>query len=104
MSSERPRIAEVTRNSGNPYHREPQLIGGRGMDPFAGTAIHVTAGSGGCNTIQAGADDDAFLRPVWHRGFWVMPPGGLTRYLIPSRVFINPDVTLAPGPGTVNSG
>jgi hypothetical protein len=34
----------------------------------------------------------AILRPTWDRGFWVLPPGGLTRFLIPSRAIINVDV------------
>ena len=29
------------------------------------------------------------LRPVKFFGIWVFPPGGMTRYLIPSRVIIN---------------
>jgi hypothetical protein len=49
------------------------------------------------------ADEGAFLLPTWGRGFWVMPPGGLTRYLIPPRGFINPDETLAPGSLSTNS-
>jgi hypothetical protein len=92
VSPERPRSAEVTRNCENPVHVEPLLIGGH------------TADSLGCDTIQAGGDEGAFLLPTWDRGFWVMPPGGLTRYLIPARGFINPDETLAPGPVIVNSG
>ncbi len=45
--------------------------------------------------IQAAIDEDAFLLPVWHRGFWAMPPGGMTRYLLQPPVPINPESTLA---------
>ena len=53
---------------------------------------------------QAVVDEGAFLRPTWDRGFWLMPPGGLTRFLIPARGFINPEATLATDPVIVNSG
>ena len=43
---------------------------------------------------QAVVDEDAFLRPTWDPGFWVMPPGGLTRFLWPSPGVINPEETL----------
>jgi len=39
----------------------------------------------------ADADGHGFLLRVWNLGFWLMPPGGLTRHLIPTRVIINPD-------------
>ena len=48
--------------------------------------------------VQAEVDEGAFLRPTWDRGFWVMPPGGLTRFLWPSPGFINPEETLAVDP------
>ena len=48
------------------------------------------------DAAAAAADDGAYLLPTWDRGFWVMPPGGLTRFLIPARGFINPDQTLVP--------
>jgi hypothetical protein len=54
--------------------------------------------------IKALVDDGAFLLPTWNRGFWVMPPGGLTRFLIPPRGFINPEETLPPDPVIVSSG
>ena len=56
--------------------------------------------------VTAGAvvDETAFLLPTWDRGFWVMPPGGLTRFLIPARGFINPEETLAADPVIVESG
>ena len=53
--------------------------------------------------IQAVIDEDAFLLPVWHRGFWAMPPGGMTRFLLQPPVPINPDKTLAADPVMVNS-
>jgi len=40
-------------------------------------------------------DDDAFLFPIWSGTFWIMPPGGLTRHLIPQLMPINPEATLA---------
>ena len=42
---------------------------------------------------RATEDAAPMLRPTWDRGFWVLPPGGLTRFLIPSRAIINVDVT-----------
>ena len=80
---------------------KPPLIGGHAVGSPGEIAITVTAQLGGCDTIPAEVDEGAFLRPTWDRGFWVMPPGGLTRFLIPARTFINPDETLAPGPVVV---
>ena len=54
--------------------------------------------------VEASVDEGAFLLPTWNRGFWVMPPGGLTRFLIPSRGFINPEETLPSDPVIVRSG
>ena len=54
--------------------------------------------------IKASVDEGAFLLPTWNRGFWVMPPGGLTRFLIPPRGFINPVETLPPDSVIVSSG
>ena len=59
--------------------------------------------SGGVATGSV-ADEAAFLLPTWDRGFWVMPPGGLTRFLIPARGFINPEESLARDPANANSG
>jgi hypothetical protein len=39
--------------------------------------------------------EDTFLLAVRHHGFWAMPPGGFTRYLIGRPIPINPDSTLA---------
>ena len=86
-----------------PSVNAPQ-IGGHTVDLLGEFAIAVTADSGGCETSQVEVDEGACLLPIWDRGFWVMPPGGLTRYLIPARGFINPDETLASGPVMVNSG
>lgn len=47
---------------------------------------------------QSVVDVAAMLRPTWDRGFWFLPPGGLTRFLIPSRAIINVDE--APVDGT----
>ena len=49
-------------------------------------------------------DEAAFLLPIWDRKFWVMPPGGLTRFLMPARGFINPSATFASNPVIVESG
>jgi hypothetical protein len=97
------RNVEVTRNSGNPVDTEPPLIGGHTVDSLGEIAITVTADSGGCDTNLAEVDEGAFLWPTWDRGFWLMPPGGLTRYLIPARGLINPDETLARGPVVATS-
>jgi hypothetical protein len=58
---------------------------------------------GGSDT-EALVNQGAFLLPTWNRGFWVMPPGGLTRFLIPPPGFINPEQTLPLGRLIVNSG
>lgn len=34
-------------------------------------------------------DEAAMLRPTWDSGFWILPPGGLVRFLVPSRAIIN---------------
>ena len=52
----------------------------------------------------AAVGEAAFLLPIWDRGFWLMPPGGLMRFLIPARGFINPEETLAADPVIVDSG
>ena len=96
MSPERPRSAEVTRDGDNPVHVEPSLIGSHTVDSLGEIAMGATADPGCCGSIQAEIDEGAFLLPIWDRGFWPMPPGGLTRRLIPARGFINPDETLAP--------
>lgn len=49
-------------------------------------------------------DEDVVLLPIWHYGFWAMPPGGLTRHLLPPRVPIDPDETLASVSVTVKPG
>jgi hypothetical protein len=54
--------------------------------------------------IQAVIDEDLFLLPVWHRGFWAMPPGGITRYLLQPPAPVDPDRTLAADLVMVNSG
>jgi hypothetical protein len=95
---ERPRRSEPARNSGNPTSVELPLPGDQPVDSSGKIIITFTAESGECNTEQTEGDQGAFLLPVWDRGFWVMPPGGMTRFLIPSRTFISPDQTLAPGP------
>jgi hypothetical protein len=41
--------------------------------------------------IQPETGEGEFLLPTWDRGFWVMPPGGLTRFLLPSPGLINID-------------
>ena len=58
---------------------------------------------GGADT-EVLVNQGAFLLPTWNRGFWVMPPGGLTRFLIPPPGFINPEETLPPDPVIVSSG
>jgi hypothetical protein len=58
------------------------------------------ADPGESGAIQTEDDSGAFLLPVWDRGFWVMPPGGMTRRLLPAPGFVNPEVTLTPGRGT----
>jgi hypothetical protein len=49
--------------------------------------------------VQVVVVGGAFLRPTWDRGFWAMPPGGLTRFLLPAPGFINPEDTLAAAGG-----
>jgi len=48
--------------------------------------------------------EDAFLRPVWQYGFWAMPPGGMTRFLITPPIPVDLEDTLAPDPVTENTG
>lgn len=48
--------------------------------------------------IHVENDEDAFLLPVVHRGFWAMPPGGMTRFLWQPPAPINPTTTLAADP------
>lgn len=57
-------------------------------------AAELTMDSG--NPVREEGDEGAFLLPVWDPGFWILAPGGLTRRLLPSGGFINPDQTLAP--------
>ena len=54
--------------------------------------------------IQTVVHEGEFLLPTWDRGFWLMPPGGLTRFLIPAPGFINPEEKLAPGPEISETG
>ena len=53
---------------------------------------------------QTVVNEGEFLLPTWDRGFWLMPPGGLTGFLIPPRGFINPEETLVPGSQNSESG
>ncbi len=53
--------------------------------------------------VVAKAEEAEMLRPIWSPGVFFFPPGGLTRYLFPSRAIINVEQT-APGPLAVNSG
>jgi hypothetical protein len=48
--------------------------------------------------IQALINEDGFLLPVWYRGFWAMPPGGMTRFLRQPPHPINPDTKLVAHP------
>lgn len=48
--------------------------------------------------------DEAFLLPVWHFGFWAMPPGGLTRFLISPPTPVDIEDRLAPDPATDIAG
>ena len=57
----------------------------------------------GRERAQVETDMGEFLLPVWDRGFWLMPPGGMTRWLIIPRGFINPDQTLANDPVDMDS-
>ena len=54
--------------------------------------------------IKALVNEGSFLLPTWDRGFWLMPPGGLTRFLMPPRGFIDPEQTLPSDPVIVSSG
>jgi hypothetical protein len=48
------------------------------------------------NPAQAATDESAFVVPTWSGVFWIMPPGGMTRFLIPQRMPINPEESVAP--------
>lgn len=43
--------------------------------------------------LKGTIDEDALLLPVLHYGFWAMPPGGMTRYLISPPVPVDPETT-----------
>ena len=51
---------------------------------------------GDTDPTQATMDESAFVVPTWSGVFWIMPPGGMTRFLIPQRMPINPDVSVTP--------
>ena len=62
----------------------------------------IAPGGIGDTPVAAEAGEAEMLRPIWSPGVFFFPPGGLTRYLFPSRAFINVEQT-APGPLSVNS-
>jgi hypothetical protein len=104
VGPERPSNAQPASMGGNPVDVKLPRIGGPTVDSLDEIAITVTANTKKSDVTPVKADHSAFLLPVWHPGIWAMPPGGLTRYLIPSQSFVNPDQTLSPGPVIVNSG
>jgi hypothetical protein len=89
-----PLNTQPARMGGNPVDAELPRIGGQTVDSLDEIAITVTVDSDKSDVTPVKADQCAFLLPVWSPGFWAMPPGGLTRYLFPSRNFVNPDQTL----------
>ena len=56
----------------------------------------TTAEACDTNPAQAAMDESAFVVPTWSGVFWIMPPGGMTRFLIPQRMPIDPEVSVAP--------
>ena len=54
--------------------------------------------------IQPVVNEGSFLLPTWDRGFWLMPPGGLTRFLIPAPGFVNPEEAFAADSAILESG
>ena len=54
--------------------------------------------------IKALVNEGSFLLPTWDRGFWLMPPGGLTRFLIPAPGFVNPEEAFAADSAILESG
>ena len=99
---ERPLNAKPARVGGTPVDVEPPRIGGPTVDSFDEIAITVTANAEESDVTSVELDQGAFLLPIWSPGFWAMPPGGLTRYLFPSRSFVNPDQTLMGAPLSVD--
>lgn len=76
---------------------EPPNLGGESSE----VAEVATGDDGESRAVMAEA---LFLLPVWHHGFWAMPPGGMTRYIFLSPVPVDPDSTLAADPVMVSSG
>jgi len=99
-----PQYAGPARYNAKPAPAEPEPPGDHPADVPGETAVALTIESDGCEMTPADVDADAYLLPVLHPGHWAMPPGGLTRFLLPSRALINVDQTLASGPVVVNSG
>jgi hypothetical protein len=93
-SPEPPRTAVVTRNCGDHVQAELPLPVAPAVGSVGEITENVVGESAESETVQGGVEQSAFLLPIWHPGFWAMPPGGMTRFLIPSRTFVNPDETL----------
>lgn len=82
------------RRAGSPRDADPSQIAGRTGDSLDEIDVTVTVDFDRSEATMVEAEQGAFLLPVWNPGFWAMPPGGMTRFLIPSRTFVNPDQTL----------
>ncbi len=88
---ERPSNTRPTMKDGTSAPVDPPVPVGHGVESVGEVAITVTAEPDKSDATPVEADRSAFLLPTWSPGFWAMPPGGLTRYLFPSRQFVNPD-------------
>ncbi len=88
------RVGRAAAGSGDekPLRVEPPQAFVRPADSVDNIAVTCSNDSDESETAPVETDADEFLLPVWNPGFWAMPPGGLTRYLIPSRTFVDPDL------------
>lgn len=95
---ERPSKSQPEWKGGFTAPVDPPTSVARGVESSGEIAPAVTTEPETSDETPVEADQGAFLLPVWSPGFWAMPPGGLTRYLFPSRDFVNPDETLVGTP------
>lgn len=86
-------------------HQKPQRVHLRAAEPEIPDPVRTDASNqpigqsiseiGLDVNAQAESGEDAFLLAVLHPGFWAMPPGGFTRFLIQPPIPIDPDLTFA---------
>jgi hypothetical protein len=97
---EQPREGDAEKKRDTLDQVSPLSTQGHATDNLGDTTTDGSKGSIECDVTPLHTGLDSFLLPVWRPGFWAMPPGGLTRRLIPSRSFVNPDQTFANATGS----